>query len=503
MNGRLKACRSLAAALAAALLVLPAAAQARWLRGETSHFIIYGDSGERVLRDAARKLEDYDRTLRWLHGGVADQGAPKFSVYLVDSTKDLRRVFPDVGSQTAGAYSATPNGISAVAFKPAVYGDYIVKHEYYHHFMMQYFAGGYPAWMVEGMAEFFSTTEPVAGKMMVGAPREGLVYTLSSFSWLPLEELLGKSAFQFKGTSADLYYAQSWLLTNYMMTDPDRRKQLTAYIGAVRAGKGPVEAWSQAVGETPDQTQHKLHAYFPTRIKGYFPPLPEKAAPAEVAITPMPDSADDMLLEGQRLIHGVAEGRRAAVLADIRADAAKHPGDRLSDLVLAFAELSIGDLSRAEAPLQHRLAVDPKDAEALLYLAEARMRAGDETPERRTELYREAGHLLARAFKVAPNDFRILYAYAMTRKVEDDFPSDNTLQILQRAVDLGPQVNTLRNVAADAYARRQRWDQAIAVLKPVANDPHDLGFGQAAAASIASFEKARDAARAAPAPARP
>jgi cytochrome c-type biogenesis protein CcmH/NrfG len=487
---QLKSRKRLAGVLAAVLLVVPAAAQARWLRGETAHFIVYSDSGERSLRDAARKLEDYDRLLRWLHGGVADQGAPKFSIYLVDGLGDLRQVFPTMRSGTAGVYSATPNGISAVAFKPGVYGDFVVKHEYYHHFMMQYFAGGYPAWMIEGLAEYFSTAQPFAGKMMIGAPRAGLMYVLGNNSWISLDELITKNPYQLKGVAVDLYYAQSWLLTNYMMVDMGRRAQLTAYVNALRAGKGSVEAWTQAVGESPSATQVKLRGYFPNQIKGYFPPLQPKADPAEVAVTTLPDSADDMLLEGQQLIHSLDPERRKALVAEIRADAAKHPGDRLSDLVVAYADLSFGDLSKAEAPLQRRLAADPNDAEALLYLAEARMRAGDETPERRTDLYREAGHLLARAFKTAPDDFRILYAYALTRSVEPDYPSDNTLQILQKAVDLGPQVAALRSAAADAYARRERYDLAIAVLRPMANDPHDLRSGQAAAAAIARFEKA-------------
>lgn len=491
MIRRFKTFRRLAAMLAAGLFVVPAAAQAKWLRGETAHFIVYSDSGEGSLRSAARKLEDYDRLLRWLHGDVTDQGAPKFNIYLVDGLGDLRKVFPTMGSGTAGVYTATPNGISAVAFKPDGANEYIFKHEYYHHFMMQYFAGGYPGWMVEGLAEYFSTAQPFAGKMMIGAPREGLIYVLSNNGWLPLDELISKSTYQIKGVQTDVYYAEAWLLTNYMMADPGRRAQLVAYVRAVREGRGSADAWTQATGETPAATQLKLRNYFPNQIKGFFPPLPAKGAPAEVAVTALPDSADDMLLEGQQLIHQLSAQRRLALVADIRADAAKHPGDRLSDLVLAYAELSFGDVSKAEAPLQRRLAADPNDAEALLYLAEARMRAGNDTPARRLELYREAGHLVARAFKVAPNDFRVLYAYAQTRSVEPDYPTDNTLDVLQQAVDLGPQVSALRHVTADAYARRQRYDQAIAVLKPIANDPHDPKNGEAAAAAIARFEQAK------------
>ena len=89
----------------------------------------------------------------------------------------------------------------------------------------------------------------------------------------------------------------------------------------------------------------------------------------------MPDSADDMLLEGQQLKKGVADDQGKALLADIRADAAKHPADRLSDLVLARAEIEFGDRTAAEPLLERRLDADPNDMEARLLMARSLMRA--------------------------------------------------------------------------------------------------------------------------------
>lgn len=476
--------------LAAALALLsPAAAQAKWLRAESPHFIVYTDSSDGTARSYAQTLEDFDRLLRRLHDdtpGMKD--APKLAIYMLDGRSDLRQVFPQMDRLTAGVYAATPDDTFAVSFKPsAIYGDFIVKHEYYHHFMMQYFPGAYPPWMIEGLAEFYSTAGIYAGKMWVGAPAPGQMGQLAFGFKIPLDELIGKSAAQFSGPALLDYYAEAWLLANYMMVDPARRAQLNVYVQAVRAGQEPAKAWTTAVGEAPADTQKKLAAYLDGHVKAVTM-APGDKQKAEVAVTAMPASADDMLLEGQQLKHGVADDLRAKVLAQIRSDAAKHPGDRLADLVLARAEITIGDLPAAEAPLARRLAADDGDQEARLLLASARMRAGDADPGRRTDLYREADRILVPAVKANQDDYRLLYAYARSRSVEPGYPSENMAQVLLRAVALGPQVASLRFAAASVCAERADFDTAFALLTPLVNDPHDLRAAEMARAEIASIE---------------
>lgn len=145
------------------LLLAPAAAQAKWLRAESPHFIVYANAGEGTLRDYVQDVEDYDRLLRRMHGGVhLDDPQAKLEIYLVNGASDLRQVFPEMKGRLAGVYTAEIDGIFAVAFKPsAALGDRVVRHEYYHHFMWQNFPGGYPGWMVEGWRS--SSVPPSAG----------------------------------------------------------------------------------------------------------------------------------------------------------------------------------------------------------------------------------------------------------------------------------------------------------------------------------------------------
>lgn len=482
--------------LALALLLTPAAAQAKWLRAESPHFIVYGATGKSALRGYVQMLEEFDRVLRRIHTETAGlQGEAKLEVFLVGDMKDVRRVIPTMRSTTAGVYVPSVFGIFAVAFRPTGdFSDYIVKHEYYHHFMMQHFAGAYPAWMVEGLAEFFSTTRPYGDSVWAGAAPPDVMAVLSRGFIIPLDEVLTKSVFEIRDVSAFDYYAEAWALTNYMMTDAVRRKQLGTYLAGVRAGEASVKAWTEATGETPIETQRKVRAYVSSEIKGMRLPKDDKQT-VEVAISTMPASADDLLLAGQELKLGVPVDRAPALLTRIRTVAAKRPGDRLSNLVHAWAELIMGDKAVADTLLQRLIDADANDLEPRLLLAVARMKAADGkdvSPERRTELYRDADRILVPALKTNADDFRLLSFYAESRSVEPGYPSDNMLAVLRNSVALAPQVPDLRFTAAEGFARRGDYDTAIGLLLPLAANPHDHAVASKAADEVADF-KARKA----------
>jgi predicted Zn-dependent protease len=158
-------------------------------------------------------------------------------------------------------------------------------------------------------------------------------------------------------------------------------------------------------------------------------------------------------------------------------------------MVLARAELDLGDRAAAERLVDERLAADPGDGEASLLKAEALMKRGDADPKTREGLYDQASKVLSEALKRRQDDFRLLYAFARSRSLAAGYPSDNMLFVLQRALELAPQAPAVRLTAAEAYASRGRYAQAIAVLRPLANDPHDPDQGKAAADAIQRYEK--------------
>ncbi len=133
----------------------------------------------------------------------------------------------------------------------------ILQHKYTHHFMYQYGNGAMPTWLVEGLAECFSTANVDGTQVRLGVASPGrlrsLVLDTSSMNRirprrLPLETVLTASTGMLAGDDASAFYAQSLLLTHYLLRDPERKRQLAGYVRAIRAGADPLQAFPGAFG---------------------------------------------------------------------------------------------------------------------------------------------------------------------------------------------------------------------------------------------------------------
>ena len=62
-------------------------------------------------------------------------------------------------------------------------------HEYMH-LLLRASGGQFPPWLNEGLAEVYSTLEPVAKQVRIGAPPLGRLQALQRLSWIPVERLL-------------------------------------------------------------------------------------------------------------------------------------------------------------------------------------------------------------------------------------------------------------------------------------------------------------------------
>lgn len=474
----------LAGLLAGAALVLPAVAHAEWKRAESAHFIVYGH-GERSVREYAVMLEDFDDLLRRLHGRPKDDAAArKLPVYLVSDLSDVQRVNPKL-ERVAGVYFSAPGEVFAMAIRDVVGGDNdqnrgddAVLHEYVHHFMMRYYPSAYPAWLVEGYAEYYMTADLGMQRLTVGGFNAGRARTLvRPGSWIPMEDVLGKTTQQLKKDEGASYYAQAWLLTHYIVSDPERYRKLKPYLEAARSTQDPVGAWKTVYGDDPQQLTRKLKSYMDKPIAaGALARNPGDAA--GITVTSLSPGADDLLLEWQRLKLGVPEADREAFMANVRKRAARQPADRFSRLVLARAETRYGDRATGEATLNTLLTADPKDLDALIVLGESRLAAGRADQANRPAAFAEAGKMFGRAFKLDPDDPVVLRGYADSQSLKP--VDENIVNVRLKAFRVAPQVAVYRLEAAKALIASGDPDLARIVLTPLAASPH--GGDKAAAA---------------------
>lgn len=457
------------ALMAAAVAAFPGLAHAEWRKAETKHFIVYGEGFERELRNDAIGLERADQLMR-TYFGLPDPEGRKLSVYVVRTRRDLETAAPGLPVSAAGVYSAHFRDVRAIAIRRD--GDEFLRHEYAHHFMFRNFPGAYPAWFREGFAEFFMTATVASnGRATVGKSSPMRMATLSRVRWLPIEQVLS-GRFPAEGNSRAAFYAQSWLLTHWTVTDPDRRRRMQAYLEATAGGMTSEAALQAHFDMDARQLEQALRAYFNAGPR--YAELEIGAAEPALTVTPLPDSADDVLLLDLDARDGGPASQGPDILARARHAAARRPGDALAQTMLARVELRWGDPVAAERAVQPLLEADPANVELLLLMADARITAGDKLADAdaRERLYRQARGFLARAYAADPGDNRVYQNIAYSRRFAPDYPTENDVELWRRAVAIAPEVASNRAVTAEAMLRHGLVDEAEQVIQPVANDPH-------------------------------
>lgn len=456
---------------AAAITAVPGLAHADWRKAETQHFVVYSNGFERELRDYAVQLERIDQLIRSWFGLPAAENERKLPVYLVRNRDELEMAQPGLPESSGGVYAANFRDIRAIVIRTV--GDEVLRHEYGHHFMYRNFPGNYPAWFREGFADFVMTaTVAPDGQATLGMISPMRFRTLQSGRWLPMEQVLSGRIDPQSREQRAAFYAQSWLLMHWILTDPGRRSRMDAYLGDTARGVPPEAALTARFGMDPTALGRALRAYRDTNPR--YAELDIGAASPAVTISRLPPSADDVLLMDVNARDGGAPDEGPEILAKAREAAARWPGDALAQTMLARVELAWGDPAAAERAVQPLLEADPANVDLLLLIAEARLTAGDKlgNPEERDRLYGQARGYLARAYAADPGDHRVYQTIAHSRRFAPDYPTENDVELWRRAVAIAPQVATNRPVAAEAMLRHGLVDEAEQVIQPIANDPH-------------------------------
>jgi len=225
----------------------------------------------------------------------------------------------------------------------------------------------------------------------------------------------------------------------------------------------------KATGMTVAELTKALRGY--QKLPGYKFTDVLKTPPV-VTVTRLPPSADDLLLDHLRLVAQRDDTVDPKFLADVRRRAAKWPDDRYAELVWGAAEFAHGDIAAGEAIVQRRLDANTNDVEALLLAGTGQLTAGHRQPDTRLARARAARPYLIKAHKLSDDDYRVLFAYAVSRTVEPGFPNENDLNAVLAARALAPAVDPITVMAGQALLEHGERERAVGLLAIVANNPH-------------------------------
>ena len=245
-----------------------AASDKEWAEVRSQHFRVITDGSEGAARRVAREFEQ----IRFAMSGVyprlrMDSGAPLLVICPRDesSMKTLAPQFwKSKGFKPAGYFQHGWDKEYAVVrldeIRPESYE--VVYHEYVHS-VMHLNIRWLPVWLDEGLADFHANTRFEKSRIYVGAP-SWRMRVLGLRPLIPMNTLLEVtpiSPYYHDESKADLFYAQSWLLTHYLFFGQgmESGKKLLRFINLLD-DTDQKKAFEQVFGD-PEKVQKSLEQY--------------------------------------------------------------------------------------------------------------------------------------------------------------------------------------------------------------------------------------------------
>jgi hypothetical protein len=219
---------TLAAALVSGAAPVPAAEADAWLEVESAHVTVRSDAGERKAAELARQFERFRTSLYAVWPWIRGDADPHIVVYAARDESSLRRLLPsfwDEGGRPAGiALSGLGGGAVALRLDVPLprFGRrnpfHVLYHEYVH-LLLELRLEGLPAWLHEGLAEFFGAAVVDGNAMQVGWPISEHVLLLRQQPLLATASLweAGPAPEGPAHERSPVFYAQSWALVHHLL----------------------------------------------------------------------------------------------------------------------------------------------------------------------------------------------------------------------------------------------------------------------------------------------
>lgn len=231
--------------------------QDAWLRVETRNFIVFGSHGERRLREVAAEFERFREALSRIIPSAATPAAVPTIVVVFGTGRAFAPYRPRFNGKpiSIGGYFFASEDTNLVAFADVERAESLrtIFHEYVHLVLVNNFHA-IPAWLSEGLAEYYSTFRVESGgRAVLGAPIAAHMQLLSRTRPMSVDELLAvtrESAVYNEGNRRSVFYAQSWALVHMLMSKgPTGFEDLDRYARLVEQGTASRAAWRTVFGD--------------------------------------------------------------------------------------------------------------------------------------------------------------------------------------------------------------------------------------------------------------
>src|SRR5262245_40080898 len=195
-----------------------------WVQVSTDTYVIKSSAGEEPAKRVLSQLEGFHQLVGSLVFRSTQLPELPIEVLLIGddaSLKELAPVYQGRKIDVAGYYQRGQDRdfIVLSGRERARNLTGIAYHELTHYFLSHALANR-PAWLSEGLAEYFSTADIRNDEIVLGALSPERLQLLRTERLLPLEELFAvdsSSPYYNESRKANVFYAESWAFIYYMM----------------------------------------------------------------------------------------------------------------------------------------------------------------------------------------------------------------------------------------------------------------------------------------------
>lgn len=443
-------------------LAAPVAAQAPpagsgWLRVESPHFTLFGNRAREELVEAVTDLEQLrDVLTRIAPDESFDAPVPTYFYLFRDAASFAPFRLPGAASDDGGYLVPGEDGdyAAAVGSRPThlVYRQYVLE-------LLHRQLPGLPAWLAQGLAEYYSTFEVDEKEARIGLPPDlRMVWSGSSRpDFPPVETLVSMQSFPVdQGSDSVTLLAEAWGVVDYLMAgDVARRRRIGAYIRRVEGGEDPVAAFRGAFETDFAAFEKELYAYHQAGELVFLRVPVATAGSVPVEVRPL-GGAETAFRLGDLLLHLGPSHRRAAE-ERLRKAVALDPEQGAAWAALGRVAEEGGEPGAALEDYERALALAPDDVSTLLRYGRAKLlslggrRASDEAGKAALAAARDA---FRRASELRPDSGEAWAGLGQAGVLAAE-PDPDAPAALEKAVELLPagRTDVLYNLLlADARA---------------------------------------------------
>lgn len=447
-----------------------------WREIRTEHFVIASALSENRSVELAADLENFRFVARKL---ISQGAADAFEERIPTKVYVLPQAVPDLGvdgSRVGGYLSPGLRANYAVIMEVGDDSAAALKHEYVHFLLHNHGAQLYPPWFDEGTAEVLSTLTVRNGIVEYGKPLKDRIEVLTNSFWMAYPKLLSyrDTASVDRGLLWS-YYAQSWLLMQYLMIGREGHSfsaEAGDFLRRSENGEPELEAFKTAFGLDPRDLEHTLRTYG-RRMRYFRSQGPVTLPLVQPLIRRLPVDGIAAELGLLALIHGNFDASERYYAAALAAN---------SNNAIALA--GMGDVhwhakrfEDAERCYAAAVAAEPRNANHELDWGEYflhRAGAADSDPELRRSFLVEARKHFARSFAINPQNPETLDQNALTYLYDGEDPA-KAVASLEAAYELLPSHAEIQANLALAYMKTGKPELARQILNRLLAWSHSGG----------------------------